>query len=116
MSLSAEALYYQLGNLVAETPELGGPTTIETDRWIERAFELVELPGGLADTIQLRVATENLDGMLRARNAETIRTIVQRALVKAELKAPPRAQGAFIVANSAYDAFAAVCRVLAGAQ
>jgi hypothetical protein len=41
MSLSPEALYYQLGNLVAEIPELAGPTTIETDRWIERAFELV---------------------------------------------------------------------------
>jgi hypothetical protein len=116
MSLSPEALYYQLGNLVAEIPELAGPTTIETDRWIERAFELVELAGGLADTIQLRVATENLDGMLRARNAETIRSIVQRALVRAELKAPPQAKGAFIVANSAYDAFSAVRRVLASAQ
>ena len=57
MSLSPEALYYQLGNLVAETPEFAGPTTIETDRWIERAFELVELAGGLADTIQLRSGT-----------------------------------------------------------
>jgi hypothetical protein len=116
MSLSAEALYYQLGNLVAETPELEGPTTVETDRWIERAFELVELAGGLADKIQLRVATQNLDGMLRVRNAETIRSIVQRALVKAEHNAPRQAQGAFIVANSAYGAFSAVRKVLASAQ
>jgi hypothetical protein len=116
MSLSAEALYYQLGSLVAETPELTGPNTTETDRWIERATELVELTGGLADTIQLRVARNNLDGMLRERNAQTIRAIVQRALVRAELNAPPQAKGAFIVANSGSDAFAAVHRVLATAQ
>src|SRR5215831_7226606 len=63
MSLTAEALYYQLGSLLAESPELAGPATAETDRWIARASELVELAGGLADKIQLRVATENLNGM-----------------------------------------------------
>jgi hypothetical protein len=116
MSLSPEALYYQLGSLVAETPELTGPSSTETDRWIERAAELVELAGGLADTIQLRVARNNLDGMLRERNAQTIRAIVQRALARAELNVPPQAKGAFIVANSGSDAFAAVHRVLATAQ
>jgi len=116
MSLSPEGLYYQLGNLLAEIPELAGPPTPETNQWIERAFELVELAGGLADKIQLRVATENLDGMLRARNAQTIRAIVQRALAKAELNAPPESQGAFIVANTAFDAFAAVRKVLATAE
>jgi hypothetical protein len=116
MSLTAEALYYQLGSLLAESPELSGPATAETDRWIARAFELVEQAGGLADKIQLRVATENLNGMLRARNAQTIRDIVQRALTKAELNAPPRSQGAFIVANNAFDAFAAVRRILATAR
>jgi len=116
MSLTPEALYYQLGSLVAETPELAGPPTTETSRWIERAVELVEMAGGLADTIQLRVATENLDGILRARNAQTIRAIVQRALAKAELEVPPETQGAFVVANTAFDAFSAVRRVLGSAQ
>jgi hypothetical protein len=116
MSLTPEALYYQLGSLVAETPELAGPSTTETSRWIARAITLVELAGGLADTIQLRVATENLDGVLRARNAQTIRAIVQRALAKAELEVPPETQGAFIVANTAFDSFSAVRRVLATAQ
>jgi len=116
MSLTPEALYYQLGSLVAETPELAGPPTTETSRWIARAVELVEMAGGLADTIQLRVATENLDGILRARNAQTIRAIVQRALAKAELEVPPETQGAFVVANTAFDAFSAVRRVLGSAQ
>jgi hypothetical protein len=64
----------------------------------------------------MRVATENLEGMLRERNAQTIWAIVQRTLVKAEREAPPQSQGAFIVANSAFDAFAAVRRVLRSAQ
>src|SRR5882757_7421926 len=105
MSLSPEALYCQLGNLLAEIPELAGPPTPETNQWIERAFELVELAGGLADKIQLRVATENLNGVLRARNAETIQAIVQRALAKAERSAPPQLQGAFIVAKTTLDGF-----------
>ena len=117
MSLTPEALYYQLGSLVAEIPDLAtSPTTPETNQWIERAAVLVEMAGGLADKIQLRVASDNLDGMLRERNAQTIRTIVQRALIKAERNAPPRSQGAFIVANTTFDAFAAVRKVLTSAQ
>ena len=117
MPLTPEALYYQLGSLVAEIPELAsGPMTPETDQWILRAAVLVELAGDLADKIQMRVATENLDGMLRERNAQTIWAIVQRTLARAERKAPPQSQGSFIVANSAFDAFAAVRKVLMSAQ
>jgi len=115
MSLTPEALYYRLGNLVAETPDLA-TTTSETNQWIERAAELVEMAGGLADKIQLRVATENLNGVLRARNAETIQAIVQRALAKAERNAPPQLQGAFIVANTTFDAFTAVRKILTSAR
>src|SRR5262249_13089736 len=116
MSLTAAALYYQLGSLIAQTPELTDPADRQADAWIERACELVELAGGLADKIQLRVATENLDGRPRAHNVQTIRAIVQRALVKAERNVPAPMQGAFIVANNAFDAFAAVRRVLASAE
>jgi hypothetical protein len=117
MSLTPDALYYQLGGLAAEIPELAaGPITPETRRWIERALALVEFSGGLADRIQLRVATENLDGPLRARNAQTIIAIVQRTLAKAELEAPPQSQGSFIVASNAFDAFAAVRKVLGTAR
>jgi len=117
MRLTPDALYYQLGSLVAEIPELAsGPITPEIKQWILRAAVLVEMAGDLADRIQMRVATENLEGMLRERNAQTIWAIVQRTLAKAEREAPPQSQGAFIVANSAFDAFAAVRRVLRSAQ
>jgi hypothetical protein len=117
MRLTPDALYYQLGSLVAEIPELAtGPITPEIKQWILRAAVLVETAGDLADRIQMRVATENLEGMLRERNAQTIWTIVQRTLAKAEREAPPQSQGAFIVANSAFDAFAAVRKVLTTAR
>src|SRR5262249_11408871 len=116
MPLTPEALYYQLGSLIAEIPELAsGPITPETSQWMLRAAVLVEIRGALADKIQMRVATENLDGMLRERNAQTIWAIVQRTLARAERNAPPQSQGAFIVANSAFDAFAAVRKVLKSA-
>jgi hypothetical protein len=117
MSLTPEALYYRLGNLMAETPDLAtDPATSETHQWIERAAELVEMAGGLADKIQLRVATENLNGVLRARNAETIQAIVQRALATAERNAPPQLQGAFVVTNTTFDAFNAVRKILTRAR
>jgi hypothetical protein len=117
MSPTAEQIYFQLGSLIAEMPELRtGPITPETERWIERSIALVELAGGLADKLQLRVATENLHGALRDRNVETIVAIVRRVLAKAEQDAPPESQGTFIVADSAFDAFAAVRRILGAAQ
>jgi hypothetical protein len=119
MSSAAESddLYFQLGSLVAELPDLAnGPTTPDIEAWLKRAAALVQPTAPLADSIQLRLAIENLDGLLRARHARTIVTIVQRALARAELEAAPEARGAFVTANNAFDVFAAVRRVLNAAQ
>jgi hypothetical protein len=119
MSSASETddLYFQLGSLVAELPDLvNGPTTAETEAWLKRAAALVQPVAPLADSIQLRMAIENLDGLLRARHARTIVTVVQRALARAELEAVPEARGAFITANNAFDVFAAVRRVLNAAE
>jgi len=117
MSLTPEELYFELGRLVAEIPELAtGPITPEMNDWVARAVALVEMSGSLADKIQLSVAAENLDGVLRARKAQTIAAIVHRAVVKAELDVPPALQGAFITARNAFDFFAAVRKLLAMAK
>ena len=117
MALTPVALYLELGHLAAEIPDLAaGPITPELEQWLGRASTLVESSGSLADTIQLRTAIGNLNGTLRARNAETIAEIIQRALAKAELKAPPKAQGMFIVATNAFNSFAAVRKVLRTAR
>jgi hypothetical protein len=117
MSFTPEEAYFQLGRLVAELPDLAaGPIAPATKAWLERADPLVQVCGGLADIIQLRVAVQNLDGPLRARHARTIAAIVQRALARAEQEAPQESRGAFVTATNAFDVFAAVRRVLASAQ
>jgi hypothetical protein len=117
MSLTPEEAYFQRGRLLADLPDLAaGPIMPATKAWLERADPLVQVCGGLADIIQLRVAAQNLDGPSRPRHARTIVTIVQRALARAEQDVPPESRGAFITATNAFDVFAAVRRVLASAQ
>jgi hypothetical protein len=117
MSSTPEESYLQLGRLLAELPDLAaGEITPAMKAWLKRADELVQDAGGLADLIQLRVATQNIDGPLRARHARTIGAIVQRALERTEQEVSDDARGAFITATNAFDVFSAVRRVLASAQ
>lgn len=117
MDLSPEVLYLQLGQLVAEMPDLaGGPIDQNLNRWLGRASVLVEAAGERTDAINLKVAANNLNGFIRPMNAQTITAIVYRALAVAEMKAPAGAKGAFVAAGSAFDAFTAVGKVLARAQ
>jgi hypothetical protein len=113
MSLTPEELYFELGRLMAEMPELAtGPITPEINHWLARAVALVKSSGSLAEAIQLMAAREDLDGVLQARKAETIADIVHRALARADLNAPPAVQGAVIAVGDTLDAYIAVRKVL----
>lgn len=117
MSLTPEEVYFQLGTLMAELPDLAaGPTTPEMKAWLLRAAYIVQSTGGLADAIQFRIAIENLDGILRARHARTIAAIMQRVLAKAEVEVPSESRGAFVTASNAFDIFAAVRKILNTAE
>lgn len=117
MNLSPEALYLLLGQLVAEMPDLQiAPITPDVNQWLGRAAALVSETGNIADSIAVNVAANNLTGVLRETNAQTIAAIVHRALAIAEMKAPAGAKGAFIAAGSSFDAFSAVGKVLARAR
>jgi hypothetical protein len=118
MNQDAEALYRQLGHLVATMPNLAGPGPIsqETNQWIGRATALVEASGDFPDLVALKIAAQNLDSVLRETNAQAIAAIVHRALAKAELKAPAASQGTFIPVGESFSALAAVSKVLEGAR
>jgi hypothetical protein len=74
MSLSPDESYFELGRLLAELPDLAaGEITPSIRAWLKRADELVQDAGGLADLIQLRVATQNIDD-LKAGGAKKILT------------------------------------------
>ena len=111
-------LYARLGQMVAEMPDLrgAGEVTVETNRWLGRALSLVELIADSGDRLSMKIAMQNLNGVLRQTNAQTIEAIVLSALARAELRASPELQGRFIAANSPHQAFVAVGNVLRTAK
>lgn len=116
--MDPQALYVELGRLVAEMPDLSHqrPLSTEEMRWLGRASALVKQVGDHLDTAQLTVAVQNVNSPARASVAKDIAVILHRALAKAELKAPITDRGAFIPAGNAFDAMAAVGRVLGAAE
>jgi hypothetical protein len=113
MSLTPETLYLELGRLIAQTPELAsGPITPEMQRWLANASALVKSSGSLPEALQLTVACENLDGLLRARNAETITNVLHRMLAKAELSTPRELRGSVLLIGGNVDAYKAVRQLL----
>ena len=103
MSLTPEALYFQLGSLVAEMPDLAhGPITPAMNQWLGRAVALVEATGNVSDTIALKTAVQFLAAPpVRELNAQHIAATLYAALAKAELKAPAAVQETFIAADGA---------------
>jgi hypothetical protein len=113
MLIAPERLYLELGRLIAEMPELAsGPITPELQRWLARADSLVKSSGSMAESLQLTVALENLDGPLRARNAETITNSLHRVLAKAELNAPSELRGSVLLIGEHCDAYMAMRQLL----
>jgi hypothetical protein len=94
VSLTPEALYLQLGSLVAQMPDLAnGPITPEMNQWLGRAAALIEEAGDQASATRLQNCAQFLDSINRALNAQAIAAIVHHALAKAELKAPAAVPG-----------------------
>ena len=115
--ISAEVLHAQLGNLLAETPDLeSGEISPEMNRWLGRAAARVEVTGDRVGHIVLTTCAQNLAGLIRKQNAQQILAVVHQAFAKAELLAPPAAQGTFIPVGQTFTAFAAVGKVLATAK
>jgi hypothetical protein len=113
MLLTPEKLYFDLGRLMAEMPELAsGPITPGVQHWLASADALVKSSGSLAEALQLTVACENLDGPLRARNAETITEILHRVFAKTELNAPREVRGSVLLIGGDVDAYMAVRQLL----
>jgi hypothetical protein len=116
MLLAPERLYFELGRLIAEMPDLSsGPVTPEVRRWLASAVQLVKSSGSLAESLQITVACDNLDGPLRARHTETITNTLHRALVKAETNAPREIRGSVMVIGENRDAYVAMRQLLSTA-
>src|SRR5262245_32522114 len=113
MMIAPDRIYLDLGRLIADMPELAsGPITLELQRWLARADSLVRSSGSLADALQLTVARENLEGPLRARNAQTIISLLHSVLAKAELNSPSEVRGSVLLIGENFDAYLAVRQLL----
>ncbi len=117
MTLTPEALYLQLGQLIAEMPDLAnGPITADVNRWWGRAAALLGATNDIHGEITVRNAAQYLGSANRELNAQIIAACVHQAFAKAELAAPAAVQGAFILAGHRFDVFAAVGKVLSTAK
>jgi hypothetical protein len=116
-SIAPEALYLQLGQLIAEMPDLEtGQVSPETNRWLGRAVALVEVSGDALGAATISLSAQQLGDRVLPLKAQKIAAIVYSALARMELKAPAGLQGAFIPAGGTFDAFAAVGKVLGAAR
>lgn len=112
-AMDSETLYFQLRQLVASIPKLDNSKGITADdrMWLGRAATLVSKVLPAMDGIAFTVACDNLGGLTHDMNANTVISIVYRALAVAELAAPAAAQGQFLAAGDTFNALAAVTKV-----
>lgn len=127
MKMDPEALYVQLGRLVAAMPPLNVvPQPTDAVQWIARAIALAMF----VDDAEAKTIKSNMDSLWsslyrgtdkyavdsRSSHADAIVRAIYRVLARAEVAAPAAAQGAFIPAGNAFDAMAAVGKVLGSAK
>ena len=121
--LGPEALFSQLGHLIASAPNLSDIDSQEVMLWLGRAYALVGASGDKDGAQRIK----RLHDLLRAGftpgpykrdheavmlNVMQLMDILYRALAVAELDTPAPAQGAFIPAGNAFEAMVAVGKVL----
>ncbi len=117
-TVDAETLYRQLGRLIETCPKFApyGNLTSDQLEWLGRARALLKETGDLTLVAGFDMATQAVHGALRLDALPQIMQNLYHALAIAELNAPPSAQGAFIPANSTFDAFTAINKVLQSAK
>jgi hypothetical protein len=117
MNMEPEELYLLLGRLLDEMPDFSSkePFTREQNAWLGRACALVEASGNLTDTATVKSAAQFANGAARSMYIERIVSVLHQTLASAELRAPVAARGAFIPAGNAFDAFAAIGKLLQSA-
>ena len=109
--LDPQALYMQLGHLTAKVPDLtAAPLSQSTQQWLGKAYALISQVLDNSDLMAFKSHVSNSGGGIDY--TDEITMLLYRALALAELQAPAAAQGAFIPAGNAFDAMAAVGRVL----
>ncbi|QDC36464.1 phosphatidylserine/phosphatidylglycerophosphate/cardiolipin synthase family protein [Sphingobium fuliginis] len=118
----AEAVYIQLGALLAVTPNLSAvddrhQIPDETLRWLGDVSATVARLGSISDKAELDAAISMLISTGgRAQYAQKIKLVLYRCLTLAQQRAPATAQGTFVATGADFDAFAALHRIFEEAK
>ena len=118
MGLSPEALYLQLRQLVEEMPDLTGPITSDTNRWLGRAISRVESVGDTADVISLKNAAQYLssNANLSHQRPDYLVHCLCDAWRRPSRTPQPRCRIAFYPPGKPFDTMMAVGKVLKQAK
>lgn len=100
-----------IGRLIEEMPTFDAPHDQATLLWLGRADAIIKT-GSVSDTMEWRQAVEYLSSW----GHQKVKIILYRALGEAELNAPPGVRGAFIPVGNAFDAFAALAKLVQPAK
>lgn len=120
--LSPQALYLQLGRLLADQPDLLAfdekwslPTT--TIQWLAQATALVKAAGDLSLGVRIDHAVKQLVGSYQTeQHAKDIVLVLNQVLATLELQLPAGAQGAFVTPGASLDAYAALSKIISAAS
>lgn len=118
--MSPEEIYVNLGRLLEEAPDFRASDSLRPQemKWMARAHALLNAAGMKVEAAAVQVQMDMIisaSPFTRGDYGNKLLAAVHRALAAAELSAPSGVRGAFISAGSAFDAMAAVGRVLAKA-
>ncbi|MDX8499884.1 phosphatidylserine/phosphatidylglycerophosphate/cardiolipin synthase family protein [Mesorhizobium sp. VK4C] len=112
--MNPEQLYINLGRLIESAPT--GENKNEVSQWLGRAYALAMELNELAAAGKLTGISDQIPHARGPFLISLAMPILYRLLALAEIRAPASAQGAFINAGNAFDAMAAVGKVLAHAK
>lgn len=121
MSISNEAQYAQLGQLIVDMPNFKTYewNTPEGQRWLGRATALVNQVVGGVDSLTFKQAVQGLStGTFNVGYdlaVQRMTAILYHALAEAELRAPATAQNGFIPVGEPFTALTALAGVMTGA-
>jgi hypothetical protein len=119
--MTPEELYINLGALLATAPNFRESDLLRAEEtvWMARAYAMLSEAGMMQEAVAVHTQMELITtaySHLRGGHADKLMGAVHRALAIAELRAPTSVRGAFISAGNAFDAMAAVGRVLSEAS
>lgn len=110
-------LYRRLGRIIETAPLPPGPAlSSEFMKWAAQASALIEATGDMGLKIEAQNAINGLHYPDRKLKFEKLMMILHRALALTEMEAPPGVQGTFIPVGNAFDAYAAIARILGAAR